>query len=121
MSAIFQLNISPCNGLVAHKHMHERARDLPPKRIKRKYKSLIIPSVESKSIAEVQRPPKVPLQQRLVAERKEVGNGKESNNKVTQTANFTPSGQITRRFSVAEKLRIIEKHKELKNVSATSR
>ena len=101
--------------------MHERAGDAPPKRIKRKYRSLFVPSVESGSTALVQSPPNVPMQEQVVAERKECGKGNDGSKIVEQPVRSVPDGQMTRRFTVAEKLRIIQKHKELKSVRATTR
>ena len=101
--------------------MHERAGDVPPKRMKRKYRSLFAPSVESRSTALVQRPLKVPQQQQVAAEQKEFGKGNEGSKIVEQPVRSGPVRQMTRRFTVAEKLRIIQKHKELKSIRATTR
>ena len=52
----------------------------------------------------------------------ELGKSDNSKKQITLPSTSTPNGQImTRRFTVADKLRIIEKHKELKNISATTR
>ena len=113
-------------GLVSHKHMHERAGDkIRPKEKPYVFKFSSKPSKpgppdirerNSPAIAKVC-PPSKPLVE---------GEGTEpedSANQIFPTDLLSPNTMklMTRRFSVAGKLEIIDKFKELNNISATCR
>ena len=109
-------------GLVAHKYMHERAGDtiLPPKRIPRWGRpERHIP----KRAAVLRRPPKPPVSVPSPPEEEHENLVVDSDDKVTQPEMnpLTTTQYMTRRFSVIEKLKIIDKYKESKNISSTCR
>ena len=101
--------------------MHERAGDVILPRNKLKLKNSPKSNVGLSSLAKVKSPPKELGRVSFLIEKKELGKANDSSKQSALSSISTPNGQMTRRFTVAEKLRIIDKHKELKNISATTR
>ena len=101
-------------GLVAHKHMHERAGHVIGRPRKLSFK----------------RPPSFAPRIRLPPPKQEVPRADKKDDtpppsySVKENPKAAPSlkqAMMTRRFSVAEKLKIIDKAKEMNNISATCR
>ena len=109
-------------GLVAHKHMHERAGDSVLKRRKLNTMWISRPSSESKPNSNFEHHTKLPsivpppLKQEIPNH-----NAKSSGNRAPCVKVNVKPDQMTRRFTIKEKLEIIDKSKELDNVSATCR
>ena len=109
-------------GLVAHKHMHERAGDsIHPKKVLSGKRQTSNPEKEvavvDKRIIPIT-PPRVSLPS-VEKGSKDVALSKETISESTVVGK--PVQFMSRRFTIVEKLEIIEKYKTLKNVSATCR
>ena len=104
-------------GLVAHKHMHERAGDsIHPKKVFRGKPQILNPE---KEVAVVDKR-NIKVSPTVVEKaRKDVVLSKDT---IPQSAVVgKPAQFMSRRFTVVEKLEIIDKYKTLKNVSETCR
>ena len=109
-----------CEGLVAHRHMHERAGDVARSRIKQNFKVPSRLAVQSKPIDRLERPCAKPHRFAPILERKNSQKINEPSKKIAPPSPSTQHGVMTRRFTIAEKLRIIDKFNETKNVSGTA-
>ena len=107
-------------GLVAHKHMHERAGHVIRKRRKVEYRA---PSAKPFLIKAALDKRGEPVSNECASASPERKIQPKVENPVVMPALVDPVKRqlMTRRFSVAEKLRIIKKAKELNNISATCR
>ena len=107
-------------GLVAHKYMHERAGDTIPINRKRKIgKPFIIrrplgQNLRIKASAKAIEKNPFPLEKRPLENK----SSEESHPKNPEIS--VKMEHMTRRFTIKEKLRIIDKFRELNNVSATT-
>ena len=104
-------------GLVAHKHMHERAGHRIQKQRKLKFERPLESLVPAKA-SPIRRPEKLVG----IGQKEKLPKSPSSVKKDLPAAKVSAKNEVmTRRFTVSEKLQIIEKAKELKNLSATCR
>ena len=108
-------------GLISHKYMHERAgHKIPPKKKIAFFKSPLASSVAQAAKGVEVSPIKV---QRGSSQPKDQDE-EESQKEVTPESTVVKviaTQKMTRRFTVSEKLSIIDKYHELKNTSSTCR
>ena len=120
MKIIVTTSLNP-EGLVAHKYMHERAGDTIPINRKRKIgKPFIVrpplgQNLRIKASAKAIEKNPFPLEKRPLENK----SSEESQPKNPEIS--VKMEHMTRRFTIKEKLRIIDKFKELNNVTATTR
>ena len=104
-------------GLVAHKHMHERAGDsIHPKKVLMVKRQISNPEKEvaADNKRNIKLPPTV-----VEKARKDVVLSKHTDSQSKVVGK--PTQFMSRRFTIVEKLEIIDKYKTLKNISETCR